>query len=326
MASLLHFDTRTSLGTRLHRLGAFFLLVCAIATVVLVAGLSLQAARTVVYPRRSLDQVTPAQYGLRYERVEFPSADGLRLRGWFIPGGRAAIVLAHGHASHKGAMLSYAQYLHQRGGYSVLLFDFRASGESAGQRAALGYDEWRDVAGAVRYLQGRPEVNPQRIGALGASMGAAALLLMGEEAHQLRALVADSAFATAETMVATFDQWFLLPANVFSLSVPWAIEYYTGLKPGDISPLSTVGRIAPTPVLIIHGEKDTGIPVRDARALYHAAAEPKELWIIPGVGHAGGHGEATAEYQRRTLEFFGRYLGDNGRRSSSRWRRRPTGL
>lgn len=309
MPPFLRFDTRTPLRTRLLRLGVFFLLTSTLGVAAEVVGLSLQAARSVVYPRRVTDLVTPTQYELPYERVEFSSLDGLSLRGWFIPGGRAAIVLAHGHASHKGTMLGYAEYLQKRGGYSILLFDFRASGESGGVQAALGYYEWQDLAGAVRYLQTRPEVDPGRIGALGTSMGAAALLLMGAEARALRAVVADSSFASAETMVATFDRWFLLPPQLFSLSVPWAIERYVGVKPRDVAPIRAVGKIAPTPVLFIHGKDDTGIPPADAQALYEAASDPKELWVIPGVGHGGGYAEARVEYEQRTLDFFRRYLG-----------------
>lgn len=302
--------THPPLRTRILRLGVAFLASAIVGVAFEVVALSLQAARSVVYPARTLTSVTPALYGLPYERVEFLSLDGLRLRGWFIPGGRKAVVLAHGHAANKSDMLEFAAFLHRKGSFSLLLFDFRATGESEGAQATLGYYEWQDVAGAIRYLKTRPEVDPRRMGALGASMGAAAVLLLGEEAHQLRAVVADSAFATGDSLVGRFDRWFLLPSLLFSATVPWAIEVYVGLKPQDVAPVRSVGKIAPTPVFIIHGEKDPGIPAADAVALYKAAGEPKELWLIPGVGHAGGFGEVREEYERRVLAFFRRYLGE----------------
>lgn len=299
---------------RALRLGGVFLAALGVGGLIEVGILSLQAARSVVHPPRVIDSKTPAAYDLPYESVAFLSADGLLLRGWFIPGGKAAVLLAHGHASSKASMLPRAASLRRDGGYSVLLFDFRASGESEGSEATLGYRERLDLLGAIAYLKTRAEVDPERIGALGSSMGAATLLFLGEKARSLRALVADSSFATAETLVGRFDRWFRLPSLLFSLSVPWAIERLVALRPSDVAPQATIGDIAPTPLLLIHGELDTGIPVRDAYALYEAAREPKELWIIPGAGHGEGSAIAEEEYRQRVLAFFDRYLGANSER------------
>ena len=302
--------TRPPLRRRLLRLGSVFVVASVVGAAIEVVALSLQAARTIVYPPRSAEDATPAERGLPFERVTFQSADGTRLQGWFLSEGRATVVLAHGHGASKAGMLGYAELLQKRGGYSILLFDFRASGESEGTQATLGFHEWQDVLGAIRYLRARPDVDSDRIGALGASMGAAALLLLGQEAHQLRAVVADSSFASGESLVGRFDRWFRLPSLPFSLSVPWAIEHYVGIKPRDVAPLSTVGAISPTPLFIIHGEEDTGVAVADAHLLYEAAGEPKELWIIPGVGHGGGLSEVSEEYQRSVLAFFERHLAE----------------
>ena len=135
--------------------------------------------------------------------------------------------------------------------------------------------------------------------------------VVGQEARQLKAVVADSSFASGETLVARFDNWFRLPAFPFSFVVPLAIRFNLGLTPADLAPVNAVGQIAPTPVLIIHGEQDSGIPAADAMALYNAAGEPKELWILPGVGHAAAWGAEREEYERRVLGFFRQYLGDN---------------
>lgn len=291
------------------RLGVVALAALAVGGVIEIGMLSLQAARSVINPTRLLDTATPADYGLHYEPVEFLSTDGILLRGWFIPGGPATIILTHGHAGNKGSMLGHAQYLQQEGGYSVLLFDFRACGESEGTDATLGYREREDVLGAIAYLKTRQDIDPERIGGLGASMGAATLLLLGEEAHAFRALVADSSFASGDSLVARFDRWFRLPSIFFAVSVPWAIERLVGLRPSDIAPKRTVGEISPTPVFLIHGELDTGIPAEDAYTLYDAAGAPKELWVISEAGHSGGYGLLREEYQSRILAFFERYLG-----------------
>ena len=298
----------TPLRIRVLRLGGTFLAASLVGLAFAAGNLSLQAARTVVHPARTTSTLTPADHGLPFERVRFPSPDGLNLSGWFVPGGRSAVVLAHGHAASKAGMLGHAGYLH-RAGYSVLLFDFRASGESEGDTSTLGYHEWQDLVGAVEYLRGRPEVDPARTGLLGASMGAAAAIMLGEESRAYAAIVADSSFASGDSLVGRFDRWFRLPTWPFSALVPWAIERHVGLTPGQVAPVQRVARIAPTPLFIIHGAGDSGIPVGDAQALYAAAGEPKRLWLIEGGAHADGHGRLKEEYERRVLVFFGEYLG-----------------
>jgi len=294
-------------SVRLLRLGGVFVASSAVGLVFAVVQLSLQAARTVVYPARQLPQTTPAAYGMPFERVEFPSYDGTSLRGWYIPRGPSAIVLAHGHGGAKQDMLDHAVYL-QAAGHSVLMFDFRAAGESDGAHSTLGYLEWQDLVGAARFLASRPDVDGHRLGLLGVSAGAAAALQLGQDARHFKAVVADSSFATADTLVGRFDRWFRLPAWPFSVSVPWAIHHYVGIVPSAVAPVKEIPRISPTPVLIIHGGSDIGIPPEDAYRLYEAAREPKELWVIATAAHAGGHGVATAEYEARVLGFFGRHL------------------
>lgn len=294
---------------RILRLTATFIGASAAGLAIAIINLSFQAARTVVAPAKNPPSTTPADYGYPYEPVSFQSSDGLALSGWFIPGGRSAVVLAHGHGASKDGMLGHAGYLNKDGGYSVLLLDFRASGESEGEFSTLGFYEWQDLLGAVRYLKGRPDVDPDRIGLLGASMGAASAIMLGAEAHNYAAVVADSSFASAVSMVRRFEDWFKLPTWPFSVSVPWAIQRYVGLTPEQVAPLKRVAAISPTPLLLIHGARDSGIPAADAYALHEAAGQPKELWIIEGSAHAGGYGDLKDEYQSRVLAFFARHLG-----------------
>lgn len=296
------------LRLRVLRLGATFLGAIAVGLGFVVVQFALSATRTVVQPPRHLTGVTPSDFGLPFERVEFPSPDGLMLRGWFVPGGHASVVLAHGHGGSKQDMLDHAGYLHEVG-YSVLLVDFRAMGESDGNYSTLGYYEWQDLLGAAQYLKTRRDVDADRIGLLGVSMGAAAALLLGDEARHFKAIVADSSFATAETMAGRFDRWFKLPSWPFSLIVPWAIERQVGVAPSAVAPLKAIGRISPVPLFIIHGELDAGIPPDDAHRLFAAAKEPKTLWMVEGAYHGGAHGTVKAEYEQRVLAFFGTYVG-----------------
>ncbi len=293
-----------SFATRLLRLGGFAVATSAAGLTFAMFTLSERAARSIVFPPHAVDDRTPASIGLTYQEVAFPSGDGTALRGWLIPGGPAAVVVAHGHGGSKGQVLDYARFLRERGGYTVLLFDFRASGQSDGEKVTLGFYERQDVLGALDFLSRQSGLDSHRIGGLGLSMGAAALLLLGPDAQRLRGIVADSSFTDGQSLVSHFDRWFHLPSWPFSVTVPWAIERFAGLAPRDVAPVKTAASIAPTPLFIIHGSDDQGIPATDAVAIHAAAGEPKQLWIVPGAEHGAALAVAGEEYKQRVLAFF----------------------
>jgi pimeloyl-ACP methyl ester carboxylesterase len=57
-------------------------------------------------------------------------------------------------------------------------------------------------------------------------------------------------------------------------------------NPVPMPPAEAAARIAPIPFLVVHGDRDPYFPVEHAHQLYTAAREPKELWVVPGFGHA----------------------------------------
>jgi dienelactone hydrolase len=158
--------------------------------------------------RAPLDR-TPLTAGMPYEDAVFKSADGLDIRGWFIPAGGAgpapAIAFVHGWLWNRLGnvegqvpvpdksvdFLPAAKALHEAG-YGVLLFDLRHHGESARSKAPLtfGVHEARDFVGAVEYLRSRPDVDPQRIGAVGCSMGGNTIMYGTPECQPVKALLA----------------------------------------------------------------------------------------------------------------------------------------
>jgi fermentation-respiration switch protein FrsA (DUF1100 family) len=89
----------------------------------------------------------------------------------------------------------------------------------------------------------------------------------------------------------------------------WATRLWTGYPVARFKPEELIGQISPRPVLIIHGAQDNAATtVSDARRLYAAAQDPKELWIVPGAGHCSAHALFPEAYEERVLEFFDRYL------------------
>lgn len=270
------------------------------------AALGLYGSTQLVRPPRCTYWDRPANWGLPWEEVAFPSADGLRLRGWLIPQerSRAAVIVLHGHGGNKDSSLPPAAFLHPS--FTVLCYDARGHGESEGDRTSLGYQERLDVQGAVAFLRGRG-YGP--IGALGLSMGAATAIIAAAHQPEIAAVVADCPFATLRSPLgAAIRQRGYPLAPVLATLVQCAAALRLGCRPGDLDPVRFVGRIAPRPLLLIHGADDDLIPVHNAYALYAAAGEPKELWIVPGARHAECYPAGGVAYHERVRRFFVRAL------------------
>lgn len=264
-------------------------------------------------PRRYINAaVTPASQGLVYKDVVFPARGGdVTLNGWFISAtSRRAIVLVHGKDSSRAGLFGrhgpeVAASLH-RHDFSVLFFDLRGHGTSGDARLTLGLNEARDVLGAVDWLRGH-DYPAGSIGVLGQSMGGAATIYAAAAEPAIGAVITDCAFADARPVVdAQFRQTAHLP-NVFLPATRLISRALLGLDIVSSRPVGVISRIAPRPVLIIHGDADRLVPVSQAFD-FKAALPSAELWILPGVQHVGGYRKDPAGFTQRVEEFFSRSL------------------
>jgi dipeptidyl aminopeptidase/acylaminoacyl peptidase len=274
-----------------------------------------------IHPPKFKTPDDPKQYGLAYETVSFPTEDGLMLQGWFIPAEStsrkkppqeketrescATILFGHGYPFDKANILRHALFLHAR--FNLLLFDFRYFGESDGAYTTAGILETRDVTAAVKYLKSREDVDPTRIGAMGFSLSASSFILARNQ--DLKAIVADSAYASLEKVVQR--QFFFLPGPS-----KWPFVFLTkvyarlllGVQLSDAVPADVVGELK-IPLLLIHGDADSQIPVEHSHDI-HVKANPEttELWIVQGADHGFAHALKGYEYEIRVREFFERHL------------------
>ena len=249
---------------------------------------SQQADQLIYHPldERSPLEESPADYDLEYKDVPLTSSDGLDLAAWYIPSQNGAAVIAqHGYLSDRSGMLPEADML-VRHGYGVIMVDLRAHGNSDGDLITFGKKEVLDVEAAYEYLLTRPEVDPDRIGALGSSMGASIVLLHTAQNPEIKAVVADSAFSsmrdTVETSIAFFTG---LPPFPFAPMIVFFAERKTGFSIDDVAAVDHIGAISPRPVFLMQGGTDTVISTDSGQRLYDAAGEPKELWFDPELGH-----------------------------------------
>ncbi|MFN2115647.1 MAG: alpha/beta hydrolase [Anaerolineae bacterium] len=269
------------------------------------------ASDTVVHPERKPIDRSLSEFGISAEDVEFVTTDGLTLRGWFVPpsGANGAVVMTQpGYGGNRTSVITHTAML-VRHGYGVLTFDWRNLGESDGYQSTIGYEEQIDVAAATKWLLARPDIDRSRIGALGQSAGAAAMIVEAADDSTIRALVAETTFASLQDMMdASISQRTGLPAFPFAPLVTAFSEMRVHANISDLRPVDAIGRLAPRPVLLIRGGRDLWMPGYNADLLFAAAGEPKELWDAPEAEHAKVILTYPDEYERRVVGFFDKYL------------------
>jgi fermentation-respiration switch protein FrsA (DUF1100 family) len=265
------------------------------------------------HPRRFKWELDVSNTGRPVERVVFRASDGTELVGWFVPGegDGAAIVISHGSGANGPGSYPGVAFLN-RAGYHVFVFDHRAHGQSGGPATTLGPREVYDMLGAVAYLRSRSDTDPERIGAIGCSMGSAVAIGAAAEDWAIKAVVAESVYADIGELWTRFGY-----VGIKKTSIHWswgglmrlATWLWTGYRVASFAPEALIGDISPRPVLIIHGEHDNGATtVADAHRLYAAARDPKELWIVAEAGHCSAHALFPEMYEERVLQFFDRAL------------------
>ncbi|HEX6289164.1 MAG TPA: alpha/beta fold hydrolase [Herpetosiphonaceae bacterium] len=262
--------------------------------------------------RRNLGDFTfsPWEVQVRHEQISFVTEDGVTIRGWWFarPDTRRVIVGCTGHRGTKADLLGIGSGL-WRSGNNVLLFDYRGCGESDHALQSLAHHELRDARAAIGYAQER--VDDARIGIIGYSMGAAVAIQVAAADPSIRAVVADSPFATMRDVVAYAFQRRRVPTRPTIELTDALTRLRYGYRFHAVRPLDVVGQIAPRPLLIIHGTADTTTPVEHGRWLYDAANEPKELWLLEGVTHCGAYFVDRPAYVARVAAFFARALGED---------------
>lgn len=242
----------------------------------------------------------PSETHLEFREVTFNSRDGLTLFGRFIPARNSAtIILLHGLGSTSKSMLIFAEFL-VGAGFGVFMIDLRAHGSSDGDTSTFGLQEADDVAGAVDYLLTRIDVNGQKIGALGISLGAQAALRGALKTDNIRALVLEGLGPTVLRdhggRPKSLQRWINLPINWMYYHI-----YEWMIRGKDSGVLEVIGRISPRPILLIAGGvKD----IYFSRLFYQAANEPKELWELPNAEHGAAILKNSHEYAKHVINFF----------------------
>lgn len=264
-------------------------------TLLLVAGVSfMNPLERLIFVPDSVLEGTPKQLGLDYEDVEFTTADGVRLHGWYVAGTRSETLLwFHGNAGNISHRLDNLRLLHDHVGTAVFLFDYRGYGRSEGQPSERGlYD---DARAALRHLASERGVSGEELIYFGRSLGSGVAIELASEATP-RGLILETPFASIRAMA----------RNLFG---PLAV-----VAPSSFDNSSKIRRLT-CPKLFIHGDSDSLVPYAQGRELFEAAPPPKAFYTIRGADHNDTYIVGGSTYFRRFREFI-EALPDRGSWSS----------
>ncbi len=273
---------------------------------ILGAGAALAILAFVVFPiafsysYTHLGRTGPLPHlGVAHEAVTVTTSDSLELSAAYVPSkNRAAIVVFPGRSALKEARML------ARHGYGVLLLDPRGQGRSQGDLVRWAGD--RDLVAGATFLQGRPDVDPDRIGGFGSSVGGEILLEAAAQSTVFKAVVAEGAglpVGEGADVLRGTDR-LLLPA-LFGIKAATTVFSNHGPPPPIVD---RIGRIAPRSVFLIYAKPGMGGEHIRQPKYFAAAGEPKSIWKVPGAEHTGGIDASPAEYERRVVGFYDRAL------------------
>lgn len=262
--------------------------------------------RTIEYYRKHTTLLHPSDAGLPCEELTLKTAEGLDLSCWLIkgpPDARGTIVYLHGVSECKIVGLPLAKLFHAKG-YNVFLYDSRRHGDSGGHFCTYGFYEKHDTSTVINYLEARTDIRLGKIGLFGGSMGAAVAIQVAAMDKRVKAVVAESGFATLRTIFDDYQKRMIkLPWHYLRNLVIRRSEHLAHFKASAVSPLDAVKDVH-VPIFIMHGMADNLIKYQYSEMVYKNTGEPKELWLIPGAKHNDMAEVGGKEYEDRILRFF----------------------
>ena len=252
---------------------------------------------------------------LSAENVTLVCCSSSFVSGWFSRGesGFGAVLLLHGVRSDRRQMIERSKFLHAAG-YSVLMIDLPAHGESGGDRITFGLREAEGVRAALRFLH---ETLPgERTAVIGVSLGAASFVL-ADASPVPSAVVLESMYPSIDDAVA--NRLRLRLGSLGAKAAPlllWQLPVRLGVSTDQLRPIDHLSLLH-TPVLIAAGTEDRHATVAETKRLFDAAGAPKELWLVEGAAHVDLCSFNPKAYESKISAFLLRHLRNSASQETS---------
>jgi len=252
----------------------------------------------------------PADLGFEVEEVTFQSEDGITLAVWFVPPQNGAtVILLHGYGGNRTAMIWHTQQL-VHAGYGVLMYDERASGESAGEHRSYGWEDTLDLKAAIQFLDSRNA--GENIGALGCSTGASIVVYGAALYPEIDAVWGDgNSSVRAQDLPAPTN-----PLMAAMIAGNYTLDWMYTVKLGIEAPtplIEIIHQIEPRPLMLVGGGMERPVIGSEGELFTYRFAElagsNAQAWVIPEATHCDGPVQRPDEYTQRMVEFFDKAFG-----------------
>ena len=273
-----------------------------------------QASDMINNPMEDRDPIeeTPADYDMSYDDVTVVNASGIELAGWFVPGeSDAVIMMHHGYKGDRQSLLKEAQLLHPLG-YNILLTSMCSHDVNEGELITFGQVEMEDMEAWYQYLLTRDDIDQNKIGLLGNSLGGTMAIQYAAQNEDIKAVVAHTPFSSLEDTITQSVAYFLdVPdwvAVIISPFITFWAEQELGFEAAEVDATNWIEDISPRPIMILQALDDDVVSADSGSLLYAAAKEPKTLWSCEDCGHTEFEKRMPDEFTRRVGGFFNRNL------------------
>lgn len=252
------------------------------------------------------------KYDREIDKVETKTSDGIKLSAWRFKTNnpKGIVIILHGmQGMDGGSLLDFGKFFKEEG-YDAFLLDMRAHGYSSGDEIGLGYTEVRDVNSLLDWIKTKEEYKNKKIIVYGLSMGGSTAINAAAARKDIDVVISVSAYESFESQIIDYMIKANIPKAVINIYKPCfrlvlLLKYC--MNPVKNSPINTIEKISPRPILLVHGDKDSQISVQQAYDLKEKAGGNSELWIVKGKDHlvvADILSEENAWYRDKILEFI----------------------
>jgi pimeloyl-ACP methyl ester carboxylesterase len=254
----------------------------------------------------------PQNLPFKVDEVKFEGGDNLMMAGWRVPSQNGVtVILLHGYGGNRTAMLWHAKQL-VGAGYGVLMYDERASGESEGTRRSYGWEDPRDVGGAIHFIETESGNGLERIGIAGCSIGGQIALQSTVLYPELEAVWADGPSALRAKDIPSPRNPIMALIILGNYSLDWVYEIGLGFD-APAPMIEMIGNIAPRQIMLVGGGQPQPFVGSESEAMIPRYAEyagsNAQVWVIPEATHCDGPVRRPDEYAERMVNFFDTSFG-----------------
>jgi len=238
--------------------------------------------------------------------IQIQSDSGTTLACWYLPltNSNATAILLHPIRGDRRSMISRARML-RRHGYSTLLIDLQAHGESTGQNITVGHLEKHDVNAAVEFI--RDLESTQKIAIIGRSLGGASTIFANPDVD---VIVLESVYPTvAEAVHNRIQMRMGMLHHVIAPLLLIQLKPRLNVSPDQLQPISELHNIQ-CPILIASGDRDGHTTIGETNRMFDAANEPKKLVVFSGAEHVDLLAYDPSKYENEIVGHVNQIIGE----------------